>query len=64
MAVGVTASTGMAAVNIEGTTLHYFSGFPGDVARLSFDRLKPKVNRNVSAKERWKSLRALVIDES
>lgn len=64
MAVGVTASTGMAAVNISGVTLHYFAGFPRDVGLLPFERVKSKVKRNPGAKERWERLRVLIIDES
>lgn len=64
MAVGVTASTGMAAVNIGGMTLHFFAGFPGDISKHSFTNVKKKIMRNAGAKERWERVRVLVIDES
>ncbi len=63
MAVGVTASTGMAAVNIGGMTLHYFAGFSGDLVNITTSKLKKKIARNVGAKERWTRLRVLIIDE-
>lgn len=60
-AVAVTASTGLAACNIGGITLHSFAGIGlgiGDEAML----LK-KVRRSAKHRERWKSIKALVIDE-
>ena len=59
--VGVTASTGLAACNIHGQTLHKFlsiglgTGSPQDLAL--------KIKRNGAAKKRWKLLKVLVIDE-
>lgn len=59
--VGVTASTGLAACNINGQTLHKFLsiglglGSPQDLAL--------KVKRNGPAKKRWVSLKVLIIDE-
>lgn len=59
--VGVTASTGLAACNIKGQTLHKFlsiglgTGSPQDLAI--------KIKRNGMAKKRWKLLKVLVIDE-
>lgn len=60
-AVAVTASTGLAACNIGGITLHSFAGIGlgvGDEAML----LK-KVRRSAKHRERWKNIKALVIDE-
>lgn len=60
-AVGVTASTGLAACNIKGQTLHKFlsiglgTGSPQDLAM--------KIKRNGIAKKKWKTLQVLVIDE-
>lgn len=59
--VGVTASTGLAACNIKGQTLHKFlsiglgTGSPQDLAM--------KIKRNGAAKKRWKTVQVLVIDE-
>lgn len=59
--VGITASTGLAACNISGQTLHKYlsiglgTGSPQDLA--------VKIKRNGSAKKRWLSLAVLVIDE-
>lgn len=59
--VGVTASTGLAACNIQGQTLHKFlsiglgTGSPQDLAL--------KIKRNAAAKKRWTQLAVLVIDE-
>lgn len=60
-AVAVTASTGLAACNISGITLHSFAGIGlgiGDETTL----LK-KIKKSVKHKERWKNIKALVIDE-
>lgn len=59
--VGVTASTGLAACNINGQTLHKFLsiglglGSPQDLAI--------RIKRNGPAKKRWISLKVLIIDE-
>lgn len=59
--VGVTASTGLAACNISGQTVHKFlsiglgTGSPHDLAM--------KIKRNGAAKKKWASLAVLVIDE-
>jgi ATP-dependent DNA helicase PIF1 len=57
----VTASTGMAAVAIQGTTLHSFAGVGlGDDAP---DALVQRVQRSKQAVKRWRSARVLMIDE-
>lgn len=59
--VGVTASTGLAACNIGGQTVHKYlsiglgTGSPQDLAL--------KIKRNGMAKKRWTSLTVLVVDE-
>ena len=56
----VTASTGIAAVNIEGSTIHSYAGI--GLAKEERGILLRKVN--LLAKERWRKTRVLVIDES
>ncbi|CAN8097453.1 unnamed protein product [Discula destructiva] len=59
--LAVTASTGLAACNIGGMTLHSFSGIglgKDDVATLV-----KKIRRNAKAKNRWLRTKILVIDE-
>lgn len=56
----VTASTGIAAVNIGGSTLHSFAGV--GFGQEDVGVLLRKVN--MVAKERWRNARVLVIDES
>lgn len=59
--VAVTASTGLAAVNIGGITLHSFSGI--GLGKEDADSLVKKVRRNRKASQRWKTVRVLIIDE-
>ncbi|AQZ18340.1 PIF1 (YML061C) [Zygosaccharomyces parabailii] len=59
--VAVTASTGLAACNIGGVTLHSFTGVGlgnGDVTKLY-----RKVRRSRKHVKRWQTISALVIDE-
>lgn len=59
--VAVTASTGLAACNIGGVTLHSFTGVGlgnGDVSKLY-----RKVRRSRKHVKRWQTISALVIDE-
>ena len=60
-AVAVTASTGIAACNIGGVTLHSFGGV--GIANETIDHLIPKVRRNKKAAARWVRTKALIIDE-
>lgn len=59
--VAVTASTGLAACNIGGTTLHSFTGI--GLGKEPVDKLLKKIRYNRRALKRWKSIRVLVIDE-
>jgi len=59
--VAVTASTGLAACNIGGVTLHSFAGF--GLGKDEVPELVKKIRRNAKAKHRWMRTKVLVIDE-
>ncbi|ELR05216.1 hypothetical protein GMDG_01654 [Pseudogymnoascus destructans 20631-21] len=59
--VAVTASTGLAACNIGGVTLHSFGGI--GLGKESVPDLVKKIMRNQKAKNRWLRTKVLVIDE-
>lgn len=59
--VAVTASTGLAACNIGGMTLHSFSGI--GLGKEDAQALVKKVRRNPKAKNRWLRTKVLIIDE-
>jgi ATP-dependent DNA helicase PIF1 len=59
--IGITASTGIAAINIGGCTLHSFLGL--GLARENMDILKNKISKNNGAKNRWRNAKILIIDE-
>jgi ATP-dependent DNA helicase PIF1 len=59
--VAVTASTGLAAVNVGGITLHSFAGI--GLGKEDADQLVKKIRRNRKALNRWKNIRVLIIDE-
>ena len=59
--VAVTASTGLAACHIEGTTLHSFAG--AGLAKEPAPELVKKVKRNAKTKSRWQRTKVLIIDE-
>lgn len=59
--VYITASTGMAACALSGTTLHYFCGM--GLARESVKQLVHKLKCQQTARERWTSARVLIVDE-
>lgn len=60
--ISVTASTGMAAVNIKGTTLHSWSGC-GLCKKPASDYVK-KIRKGEGGSERWMRTRILLVDES
>jgi ATP-dependent DNA helicase PIF1 len=59
--VAVTASTGLAACHIEGTTLHSFAG--AGLAKEPSPELVKKIKRNAKTKSRWQRTKVLIIDE-
>jgi ATP-dependent DNA helicase PIF1 len=60
-AVAITASTGMAACNIGGVTIHSFSGFGLGIETAK--ELATKVRKNKKAIGRWLRTKVLIIDE-
>lgn len=59
--VAVTASTGLAACNIGGVTLHSFAGI--GLGKEAVPELVRKIKRNMKAKQRWLRTKILIIDE-
>ena len=59
--VAVTASTGLAACNVGGVTLHSFAGI--GLGKEPVPELVKKIKRNQKAKTRWLRTRVLIIDE-
>ncbi|KAF7562686.1 hypothetical protein G7046_g1446 [Stylonectria norvegica] len=59
--VAVTASTGLAACNIGGITLHSFSGI--GLGKEDAPTLIKKIRRNPKAKNRWLRTKVLILDE-
>ncbi|KAL1844399.1 hypothetical protein VTJ49DRAFT_78 [Mycothermus thermophilus] len=59
--VAVTASTGLAACNIGGMTLHSFAGI--GLGKEDVNTLVKKIRRNPKAKTRWAKTKVLIIDE-
>jgi ATP-dependent DNA helicase PIF1 len=59
--IAVTASTGLAACNIGGMTLHSFAGI--GLGKEDVQTLVRKIRRNAKAKTRWLKTKILVIDE-
>jgi ATP-dependent DNA helicase PIF1 len=59
--LSITASTGLAACNIGGMTLHSFAGI--GLGKEDVPTLVKKIRRNPKAKNRWLRTRTLIIDE-
>ncbi|KAJ5312588.1 hypothetical protein PENANT_c007G10586 [Penicillium antarcticum] len=59
--IAVTASTGLAACNIEGVTLHSFAGI--GLGKEAVPELVKKVKKNQKARNRWLRTKVLVVDE-
>lgn len=60
-AVAVTASTGLAACNIGGVTLHSFAGI--GLGKEDAEKLVKKVRRNRKNMRKWKTVKILIVDE-
>lgn len=60
-AVYVTASTGLAACSIGGTTIHSFAGI--GLGTDNREVLLDKINSRRDSRIRWQSAKALIIDE-
>ncbi|KAL1944914.1 hypothetical protein VTO73DRAFT_2534 [Trametes versicolor] len=60
-AVAVTASTGIAACNIGGVTIHSFAGI--GLGAENHEQLASKVKKNRKATTRWLRTKVLIIDE-
>ena len=59
--VHVTASTGIAATNIGGTTLHSYASI--GLGNESVDVIMKKLNKYRSVADRWRATRVLIVDE-
>ncbi|CCE61722.1 hypothetical protein TPHA_0B00500 [Tetrapisispora phaffii CBS 4417] len=59
--VGITASTGLAACNIGGITVHSFTGI--GLGKGDEENLYKKVRRSRKHLKRWQNISALIIDE-
>jgi len=59
--VAVTASTGIAAANIGGQTLHSFAGI--GLGWGGVPRLMAQIEKNPQALERWQKTKVLIVDE-
>ncbi|CAB4387400.1 unnamed protein product [Rhizophagus irregularis] len=59
--VGITATTGIAAINIGGQTLHSFAGLTPQTQYYEIEDIIENLSKG--AKARWKKTEALVIDE-
>ncbi|GLB43418.1 putative DNA-dependent ATPase and 5'-3' DNA helicase required for the maintenance of both mitochondrial and nuclear genome stability [Lyophyllum shimeji] len=60
-AVAITASTGIAACNIGGVTIHSFAGI--GLGTESAEDLATKIRKNKKASTRWLRTKVLIIDE-
>lgn len=60
--VAVTASTGLAACNVGGITLHSFAAF--GLGKEEVSVLAKKIKTNKKGFDRWRRTKVLIIDES
>jgi len=61
-AIAITASTGIAGLNIGGSTVHSFAGI--GLGKEPADKLAGKILQSRRLRQRWQRLKVLVIDES
>ena len=59
--IAVTASTGLAACNVGGVTLHSFAGI--GLGKEAVPELVKKIKKSAKAKQRWLRTKVLIIDE-
>lgn len=59
--VAITATTGIAAQNIGGRTIHSFAGC--GCGRPSAEELAERIENNKFSRKRWKDVRVLILDE-
>lgn len=59
--VGVTASTGLAACNIGGQTLHRYLGI--GIGEGTPEKLASNIKKNPTNNKRWQGIKVLIIDE-
>jgi len=59
--VAITASTGIAAANIGGQTLHSFAGIGLGYSKV--EKLVSNIEKNPDASGRWKQAKVLIVDE-
>lgn len=59
--IAVTATTGVAALNIEGTTLHAWGGL--EIGNRAYDYYVHKIEKNEVRRTLWRKCKLLIIDE-
>lgn len=59
--IAVTASTGLAACNVGGVTLHSYAGI--GLGKEAVPELIRKIKRNAKTKKRWMQTKTLIVDE-
>lgn len=60
--MAVTASTGIAGLNIGGTTVHSFAGI--GLGKEKKEALANKIKNSFRSKKRWCEVKTLILDES
>jgi ATP-dependent DNA helicase PIF1 len=60
-AIAVTATTGIAALHIGGTTLHSFAGI--GLGQDPVEVLCERIFKSRQSRQRWESVRCLIVDE-